>query len=502
MATPTALRPTDATTGRRSAATSLQRWLTNDYAPLDGRVRIAFFVLVLVVGARFMLTTVPAAVRAVPAELYDGAGLFGLLVDDRGVALTMVEVLRVPVVLAIALSAAGLGGRLPMLVAGLGSFLMVGAYLSGTGTGHSWYVAIVAMVVLGLTHQPTAWSLDGVLARRWRRYPFGRGARDTSAVGLKLILAYAVFTLFAGGCAKLIEAGWRWMDGESIRYYLLAHGAPKGAIGRELTELVLDHAWIAVAISVLAVVVELCSVVPLFVPGLRLIYFVVLAGGFHLATYLLMLPEFFPQLVTYVLLVEWARIEWRRPWVRRPAAATSSGRTWSAPLAIATVAITAIVLGASIAARIEWYPLTNIPMYSSYVDGQEISGMPIETFGDQAQLCAEADTLRSRTRPWYARFYVADRLLLRSGNNPAVSVEELAGPVSGGGRFWLDELGKDVLDELSCSGGELVQGATMPRTTTALAALRAELGSDERLELVYPFDDGTTAVLASVGEAP
>ena len=195
-------------------------------------MRIVFFVLVLVVGARFMLTTVPAAVRAVPAELYDGAGLFGLLVDDRGVALTMVEVLRVPVVLAIVLSAVGLGGRLPMLVAGLGSFLMVGAYLSGTGTGHSWYVAIVAMVVLGLTHRPTAWSLDGVLARRWRRYPFGRGERDTSAVGLKLILIYAVFTLFAGGCAKLLEAGWRWMDGESIRYYLIEHGAPKGAIGR------------------------------------------------------------------------------------------------------------------------------------------------------------------------------------------------------------------------------------------------------------------------------
>ena len=502
MATPTALRPTDARSGPRSAATSLQRWLTDDYAPLDGRVRIVFFTLVLVVGARFMLTTVPAAVRAVPTDLYDGAGLVGLLVDDRGVALSMVEVLRVPVVLAIALAAVGLGGRLPMLVAGLGSFLMVGAYLSGTGTGHSWYVAIVAMVVLGLTHQPTAWSLDGVLARRWRRYPFGHGVRDTSAVGLKLILVYAVFTLFAGGCAKLIEAGWRWMDGESIRYYLLAHGAPKGAIGRELTELVLDHAWIAVAISVLAVVVELGAVLALFVPGLRLIYFAVLAAGFHLATYLLMLPEFFPQLVTYVLLVEWARVEWRRPWVRRPAAVASSRRTWSAPLAIVSVAMAAIVLGASIAARIEWYPLTNIPMYSSYVDGEEISGLRIETFGDQAQLCAEANALRSRTRPWYARFYVTDRLLLRSGEGPLHRIEDVTGSVRGGARFWLDELGEDVLDELSCSADGLAQDATMPRTTTALTALRGELATGEPLELVYPFDDGTTVVLAVAGQAP
>ena len=502
MATPTALRPTDAAPKRQSVATSLQRWLTGDYAPLDGRVRIVFFVLVLVVGARFMLTTVPDAVRAVPAELYDGAGLFGLLVDDRGVALTMVEVLRVPVVLAIVLSAVGLGGRLPMLFAGLGSFLMVGAYLSGTGTGHSWYVAIVAMVVLGLTHQPTAWSLDGMLARRWRRYPFGRGERDTSAVGLKLILIYAVFTLFADGCAKLLEAGWRWMDGESVRFYLIQHGAPKGAIGRALTDLVLDHMWVAVAISVLAVVVELGALLTLFAPGVRLLYFAVLAAGFHLATYLLMLPEFFPQLVTYVLLVEWARVEWRRPWVRRPAAVTTSGRTSSAPLAIATVAMAAVVLGASIAGRIEWYPLTNIPMYSSYVNGEEISGLPIETFGDEARLCAEANALRSRTRPWYARFYVADRLLLRSGSAPAGGVEELAASVSGGSRFWLDELGKDVLDELPCGEGGLARGAAMPHTATALAALRDELGSTQRLELLYPFDDGTTAVLAVAGGPP
>ena len=221
-------------------------------------MRIVFFVLVLVVGARFMLTTVPAAVRAVPAELYDGAGLFGLLVDDRGVALTMVEVLRVPVVLAIALSAVGLGGRLPMLVAGLGSFLMVGAYLSGTGTGHSWYVAIVAMVVLGLTHQPTAWSLDGVLARRWRRYPFGRGERDTerrrAEADPHLRRLHAVRRWL-----RQVARGGLALDGRRIDP-LLPHSrtarprAPSAARSPSSSS---TTSWVAVAISVLAVVVEL-----------------------------------------------------------------------------------------------------------------------------------------------------------------------------------------------------------------------------------------------------
>ena len=129
-------------------------------------------------------------------------------------------------------------------------------------------------------------------------------------------------------------------------------------------------------------------------------------------------------------------------------------------------------------------------------------GLRIETFGDQAELCAEADALRSRTRPWYARFYVTDRLLLRSGEGPLHRIEDVTGSVRGGARFWLDELGEDVLDELPCSDDGLAQGATMPRTTTALTALRGELATGEPLELVYPFDDGTTVVLAVAGEAP
>ena len=46
----------------------------------------------------------------------------------------------------------------------------------------------------------------------------------------------------------------------------------------------------------------------------------------------------------------------------------------------------AAVLATSMLGRIEWYPLTNIPMYSSYVDGEEISGIPMATFGDEGLL--------------------------------------------------------------------------------------------------------------------
>ena len=106
------------------------------------------------------------------------------------------------------------------------------------------------------------------------------------------------------------------------------------------------------------------------------------------------------------------------------------------------------------------------------------------------------------TRPWYARFYVTDRLRLRSGEGQLHRIEDLTASVRGGARLSLDELGEDVLDELPCSDDGLAQGATMPQTTAAVTALRGELGTDEPLELVYSFDDGTTVVLAVAGEAP
>ncbi|CAN5659072.1 hypothetical protein BH18ACT2_BH18ACT2_04270 [soil metagenome] len=464
-------------------------WLGADYAPLDGRVRAVFYALVLVVGARFIAITVPNAVRAVPAELYDRSGLLGLVVDDRATAVWLVEALRFPVLVALVFAMVGLGGRAPQLVAGFGTFVVLGAYLGGTGTGHSWHVAVFAMVVLGLTHRPNSWSLDGVLAQRWSSYPFGRAATDRSAVGLKLILLYAVFTLFAGGCAKLLDGGWRWLDGASIQWFLSEHGAPKGVVGSTLTDWVLDYGWLAAAVSVLTVVIELGAVVTLVAPGTRLWYFGVLAAGFHLAIYLVMLPQFFPQLVTYVLLVEWARVDWRRPfalWAPRPIdTAPPVGR-----LALAGGGALAVVLAASIIWRIEWYPATNIPMYSSYVDGTEISGLPVSTFGEERLLCASRDSLRSSSRPWYVPIHLGDRLAVRQGA-ALLPVEDAARAAPGGPQFWQDELAAGLLDELACVDGKLaVDGTRTLRTVTALSDVLAA----GPLTLVYRFDDAAVDV--------
>lgn len=471
------------------------RWSRTGYAPLDGRVRAVFYALVLVLGARFFAITIPAAVRDVPAELYDWSGLLGIAVDDRATALWLVELLRFPVLAGLVLAMVGLGGRLPQLIAGCGSFVMIGAYLGGTGSGHGWYVAVAAMIVLGVTHRPSAWSLDGVLARRWPRYPFARRP-DHSAIGLRLILLYAVFTLVAGGLAKLVDGGWRWLDGRSIQWYLAEHGAPKGTVGSTLTDWILDAGWLAVAVSVFAIAVELGAVVTLFAPGTRLVYFAVLAPVFHLGIAVLMLPEFFPQLVTYVLLVEWARVEWRRPLSMRPPPAPSSPARprWPAVVTIALVA----VLTTSVVGRIEWYPLTNIPMYSSYVDGDEISGLPMATFGDERLLCAAAEQLRSPTRPWYVPIHVGDRLGLRRSTSAVVEVGALTGSAPGGPQYWRDQFADGLLDDLACTDGALALDEG--RTRRVLAALHRELGVGVDLTLSYRLADGDVDLLTAQGD--
>ena len=202
-----------------------------------------------------------------------------------------------------------------------------------------------------------------------------------------------------------------------------------------MTEWILDHGWLAVAVSAFTIVVELGAVVTLFAPGTRLLYFAVLAPVFHLGIAVLMLPEFFPQLVTYVLLVEWAGLDWRRPFTLRRARQRPPPDGARRTVAV-TIALTA-VLAASMLARIEWYPLTNIPMYSSYVDGEEISGIPMATFGDEQLLCAATGQLQSPTRPWYTPIHIGDQLGLRP---PTADVEfgALTEGAPGGPQYWRD----------------------------------------------------------------
>ncbi len=488
-------RSSRAVDGRAERVTWRTVWTRAGYAPLDGRVRAIFYGLVLVVGARFFAVTIPAAVRDVPAELYDRSGLLGIVVDDRATALWLVELLRFPVLAGLVLAMVGLGGRLPQLVAGCGAFVMIGAYLGGTGSGHAWYVAIFAIIVLGLTHRPNAWSLDAVLARRWPRTRLARRP-DRSAFGRQLILLYVVFTLVAGGVAKLVDGGWRWLDGRSIQWYLAEHGAPKGGVGSSLTEWILDHGWLAVAVSTFTIVVELGAVVTLFAPGTRLLYFAVLAPVFHLGIAVLMLPEFFPQLITYVLLVEWAAVDWRRPFtLRRRTARTAAGSPrWTVAV---TVALTA-VLAASMLARIEWYPLTNIPMYSSYVNGEEISGIPMDTFADEQLLCAATGQLQAPNRPWYTPIHLGDQLGLRPPTGDVVEVGALTGSAPGGPQYWRDELADGLLDDLACADGALAVGDG--RTRRVLAALHRQLGVDGELTLSYRFADGDVDLLTVEGD--
>ena len=61
-------------------------------------------------------------------------------------------------------------------------------------------------------------------------------------------------------------------------------------------------------------------------------------------------------------------------------------------------------------------------MYSSYVDGEEISGIPMDTFADEQLLCAATAQLRRRTRPWYTPIYVGDQLRLRPPTGDVVEV--------------------------------------------------------------------------------
>ena len=100
------------------------------------------------------------------------------------------------------------------------------------------------------------------------------------------------------------------------------------------------------------------------------------------------------------------------------------------------------VLAASMPARIEWYPLTNIPMYSSYVDGKRSAALPMDTFADE-QLAVRGRPGSCSAHPSVVHALPRRRPALppAADQSTSSSVGALTGSASGWLRsFWRDEL--------------------------------------------------------------
>ncbi len=388
---------------RRAAA-----WWTQDYAPLDGRVRALFYALMLVLGHHAFTYDIPHRVATCPAGWFQPVGLaawfFGAMdpADIGGWLRRLAPWLTAAWIGA----AAGVCGRWPGLVAGGIMVYAWGAHQSCSGTGHVWHVPMMACLCLGLLNRPDAYSLDAVVHRRWAWWPFRpeETAGAMSGYARKLILLCVVAVFFSAGYSKVAQAGWRWVDGEALAFYLMEFAAPKGVIGQTLRAYLLEYPGAIRLLSVWTLALELSIPVMLVYPRSRNL-FLLNAAVFHLGVYLLMIPRYFPQMAVYLLLIHRGR---------RGRATGGHGGTRRVNAAVACFPWLLVALWAvPLLRQREYFPLSHIPMYSTRVTATQINRYPRTWF-------QELDGLHQLVReqahnddlPWWTLFEAGRRIHL------------------------------------------------------------------------------------------
>lgn len=377
------------------------RFWFDDLEPLGGRLRIIFYsvLLLLALTETFRCPLfAPVVFTMTDPDIYTPLGL----VSVTGVSWaspSLLWAIRDCTLVAWVCAAIGLLSRWSLLFTGVGFFILHGITTGAVGVTHRWYMVMYSLLALSLAVRNTKWSVDYHLAKRFAWYP----KPPTSGIGStgfarKLILLFAVFTLFAGGVSKMLCSGPAWMDGRSLQYQI---SSTSNAHLTWLYEFLIHNLWACTLLSVATMVLELGAIFALFS---RLARHIVVAGAslFHIGIFLVMDPVYWYQMWCYTLLVDWGRIEAHikgRAYTSDESGAVDSAPTGNlvpeadsgaiggsnssdgrrtAPESIqpprrGTSARNAALLAATcictllvfvMILQIEWWPLSHIPMYS------------------------------------------------------------------------------------------------------------------------------------------
>ena len=505
-----------------ASITSFYRWWACDFGPVDGRLRFAVYGLLLLVGYQGLLNNTLGRVAFCPEEMFQPPGVMSVVTFAGFTQWHLYKILlliKAPLVVVWMCSAVGFGGRLPLFLTGLGVSLYWGCYQSVAGSNHTWHAPMFLLLVCGIFLRPDRWSLDALVAARWPAWPFApakyRGP-DLSGYARKLVLLLVMFTLFAGGVAKLWHGGIAWLDGASLYFYLQNHNNPKTWFGPRLLQFLMQHPSVVVLLSWWTIALELGALLTLFYARLRW-PFAINAWAFHLGIWFLMLPRYWPQMICYLLLVPWEGLRlskpkellqtlsgWRKPSVV-PHQTLPSALT-QATLSVLASVITFVLLGTMLLQR-EWFPLTHVPMYSSYVSSQRLGAFRKADYGDLEALARIAAVADNDSQPWWIKYEIERKMFLDGASGRGAMQEGLLGfPQGVVERFlWARRISYSLLDDLR--KGATVSGAQFQNTQAMLDAVadrildRPEWVDFDEFSLVFVENEGSRRRLGTINRA-
>jgi hypothetical protein len=316
----------------------------------DAREIAAIRILTSVILLGSVVAEDLASTAHLPRAMLRPLGVVGLLHQlpigfDRFLASAQaLTTFRVAVGALLGLAALGWRPRLVVPLATLGYLVYAGILREYTVFYHTGLVPLYLLAVLAVLPCADAWALD---RRRWRSAAVYGWARYTCWVVIAL-------PYLASALSKLRNGGVAWADPTSIRYHFLRATLNPMRFASEATLALMpapDLVFQALAVGSLAV--ELAYPLILFSRRARLVLPVAMVL-FHLSVLVLQNLLFLDLILLQGVVFAAGLRAWRGD-------ADEDGRRRRHPLLLATV--TTVLLGAWLA-RLEFYPLSSLQMFS------------------------------------------------------------------------------------------------------------------------------------------
>ena len=371
-----------------SSHLSLLHFWLYDLPPLTPSIRILAYSGVLAISLTSYISRPPfgdSPLQAPELFAYTLPSFFSLegamkLMGRTWVTYDRLRVLRGVMVVAWVGCIIGVGGWVAPVLLGLIHFVLHGVVSGCIGTSHRWYVPVYTLLALMLADGNTSWSVDALIHSHWEGYPlYGGGVGGVRGTGLarKLVLIASIATLFYGGLTKMLNGGWKWLNGRSLAYYVSSEENGRWAL---MKRVMAEQWWLSLFLSVSSILLECGSIIAVFSQFWRPIV-LANAAAFHFGIWLTMWPNYAPQTWCYGVGTQWpwetlhdypnlVPMEWQHS--HTPTYAQLSHLPpymWMSGFIASWIATSLCVFLTFVTLfRIEYWPLTGIPMYSFYRD--------------------------------------------------------------------------------------------------------------------------------------
>ena len=204
----------------------------------------------------------------------------------------------------------GFGGVVSRLITGILIFILSGT-LSGInkiGVSHRWHVPMWTLLALIFTKFKSC-SVDHLIHQYIDHHYNVEPTNILFDSGLtsKFVQCISLYTLFAGGISKLRNGGLTWVLPGNLMYHLSDPFMESITFCQTIRNRsrcwILKHRKIILFMSIFALLFELVSIVAVFFSSTRSTIFI-LANLFHLGIWFFLLPNYFPQCVCYLTLID------------------------------------------------------------------------------------------------------------------------------------------------------------------------------------------------------